>query len=146
MITASAADAVDDFALGQTSALNMPGWTDQSWTAITERFEELAALEPDWDGYGARPTDRGALVLAQRIAESLVGLPLPAPRIFPVPDGGVQMEWTAGPVELEFEVEPGAGSAIFVCDDHQAQQDIDGELPADDGLFQIAIRRLLAHA
>ncbi len=146
MTTASAAVTVDEFALGQTSAPSVLGWADASWDAISERFEQLAALEADWDGYGARPIDPQALGLAQHVAESLVALPLPVPRVFPVPDGGVQVEWIVGPVELEFEIEPGGRSAIFVCDDHLVQQEIDGELPQDHGLFHIAVRRLLAHA
>jgi hypothetical protein len=106
----------------------------------------LSALPEGWDSYGARPIDRSALRRAQLIAERALTLPLPAPRLLPVPSGGVQLEWSAGPVEVELEIEPGGASAVFVCDDAQASQRIDGELPADDGLFNLALARLAAHA
>jgi len=57
----------------------------------------------------------------------------------------VQLEWSAGALELELEFAPGAAVAVFVCDDHTAGHQIDGELPRDTGLFRIALERLAAH-
>jgi hypothetical protein len=129
----------------QTSIPRELGWAGDSRSILAERISELAALVTNWDSYGAAPTDRLALRRAQLFAERMLTLPLPAPRLFPVPDGGVQLEWSAGPVELELEIEPG-GHAVFVCDDTQSNQRLDGELPADVGLLGLAFARVAAHA
>lgn len=70
---------------------------------------------------------------------------LPEPELFPVSDGGIQIEWRAGPVELELEVEPGARAVAFVCDDEQAAQQLDGQLPRDESRFALALARLNAY-
>ncbi len=122
------------------------GWADPRRAQVAVRLAELAALREDWDGYGARRLDHDALRLADDVLEDMMQrLPL-LPDIFPVPDGGVQLEWEVGPVELELELEPGGRSAIFICQDRISGQRFDGELPADDGLLRIALARLNAHA
>jgi len=133
------------FAPGHTSAPDAVGWAGTPRAAVATRFEELAALNFDWDTYGAKPIDLDALREAQAFVEQLLQQPIPVPSIFPVPDGGMQLEWSAGALELELEFEPGAAVAVFVCDDHAAGQQIDGELPRDAGLFRIALERLAAH-
>ncbi|MBA2361473.1 MAG: hypothetical protein H0V79_11190 [Actinobacteria bacterium] len=134
------------FAPGHTSAPDAAGWAGVSRDALAARFEELAALNPDWDSYGARSVDPDALRQGQLFVEWLLQRPIPIPSIFPVPDGGVQLEWAAGAVELEVEIEPGAAVGVFVCDDRDAGHQIDGELPRDEGLFRIALERLAAYA
>ena len=140
--------AVNDtiFAPGHTSAPDAVGWAGATRDVLAARFEELAALQSDWDTYGARPVDPDALRQSQLFVEWLLQRPIPIPSIFPVPDGGVQLEWAAGAIEIELEIEPGAGIGVFVCDDRDTGQQIDGELPRDDGLFRIALERLAAHA
>lgn len=133
------------FAPGHTSVPDAVGWAGTPREAVATRFQELAALEFDWDTYGAKPIDLDALREAQAVVEQLLRQPIPVPSVFPVPDGGVQLEWSAGSLELELEFEPGAAVVVFVCDDHAAGQQIDGVLPGDAGLFRIALERLAAH-
>lgn len=144
MTTATlAAIPVDD---SQTSRPRSHGWSGTEREGLIDRLGALAALLPDWDGYGARVVDWAALRQAQVLIDwSLTSL-LPVPRIVPVPTGGVQLEWTAGPVELELEVEPGGRSFVFVCDDDYSGQRIDGELPRDVHLLRLAVSRIAAHA
>ncbi len=146
MTTAVPETHMTNFAPGHTSAPDSVGWAGIPREALSTRFEELAALEPDWDTYGAHRVDADALREGQAFVERLLQQPIPVPSIFPVPDGGVQLEWSAGPVELELEFEPGAAVAVFACDDREAGQQIDGELPRDAGLFRIALERLAAYA
>ncbi len=145
MTTADLDTPATSFAPGHTSAPDAIGWSGTTREAVATRFQDLAALDFDWDTYEAKPIDLDALREAQAFVEYLLLEPIPVPSIFPVPDGGVQLEWSAGALELELEFEPGAAVAVFVCDDHAAGQQIDGELPREAGLFRIALERLAAH-
>lgn len=124
-------------------------WVAESLSPATgeleARFAELAALEPDWDGYGAHAIDRQALREARAAVLHPAFRALPVPEVFPLPSGGVQLEWRAGPLELELEVEPGGATAVFVCDEEGTHYRFDGELPGDEQRFQLALTRLAAH-
>lgn len=133
------------FAPGATSAPAAAGAMLAARARLAGRFDQLASLEEDWDGYRARSIDPLALRRAEQIVQAALGERLPSPDILPIPDGGVQLEWTAGPVELELEVQPGLGAVVFVCDDDASGQRFDGELPGDDGLLALALARLSAH-
>jgi hypothetical protein len=78
--------------------------------------------------------------------EQALRLGLPDPSVFPLANGGVQLEWTAGSVELDLEIEPDGTSGVFVCDDQQLGQKIDGELPRESALFNLALARLFAYS
>jgi hypothetical protein len=145
LTTALPARDQPDLTASQTSIPRELGWAGDSRSILAERISEIAALVDNWDSYGAVPTNPLALRRAQLVAERMLTLPLPAPRLFPVPDGGVQLEWSAGPVELELEIQPG-GHVVFVCDDTQSNQRIDGELPANQGLLRLAFARIAAYA
>ena len=138
---------------GQTTVKIHPHRRDQTPSApvfrefsaaIEARLDELVELEHDWDGYGANPIDRQALILAVRVIDATTRQGVPAPEIFPVPSGGVQLEWTSGGMELEFEIEPGANSIVFVGDDSRSGRRFDGVLPGDHALFQHAVANLVA--
>lgn len=132
-----------DFAPGQTRApAAVPGWAGTARDAILARLDELAGLKEDWDGYGAYPPSSVALTVAAQFVDQILREPLPPPIVVPVPSGGVQLEWAAGSVEIDLEIGPD-GSAVFVCDDHGARDQLDGELPAEQSLFGIALARLL---
>lgn len=131
-----------DFAPGRTTAPDaVPGWAGGGRDALFSRLDELAALGEDWDGYGAHGLSPFALNVAGQVIDQLLRAPLPTPNIVPVPNGGVQLEWVAGAVELDLEVRPN-GEGIFVCDDELTGEQLDGELPEDLGLFQTALGRL----
>lgn len=113
---------------------------------LAERLGALSALQSGWDGDDAHPIDPAALRLSSAWVRSLMDVGLPMPEIFPVPDGGVQLEWSAGPVELELDIEPGARSVVFVCDDERSGQRFDGLLPGNESLLRLALVRLRAYA
>lgn len=113
---------------------------------ITHRLERLLELGSGWDGADARQLDPDALVTAARVIAAGISAGLPEPELFPVPDGGVQVEWRAGPVELTLEFEPNQRGVVFVCDDEQTGQQLDGELPRDRSGLALAFARLGAYA
>ena len=113
---------------------------------IADRLERLLELGSGWDGADAQRPDPDALVTAARVIAQGISAGLPEPELFAVPDGGIQVEWRAGPVELELEIEPGDRAVVFVCDDEQTNQQIDGELPRDRSRLALAFARLAAYA
>lgn len=74
--------------------------------ALDARLDQIAALEPNWDGHGA-PAVEGALLRAVRAwGQSMPGWAFaPPPAVVPLSSGGVQLEWRAADrlLELEFE-------------------------------------------
>jgi hypothetical protein len=144
--SATAIYAEPDFLQGQSAAPWEPAALTDAREALARRFDELATLLEDWDAEGGNRVDPPALSAAWRFAEQALRAQLPIPEIFPVADGSVQLEWHAGPVELEIEIAPGGRSAAFVCDDEQAGQEIDGQLPRDEPRLGLALARLRAYA
>ena len=146
MTTATIEQSNGGFAPGATL---LPADRDLSGAVqerVDHRLERLLALGSGWDGADARRLDPDALTTAARVIAAGISAGLPEPELFPVPDGGVQVEWRAGPVELELEIEPGQEAVVFVCDDEQTGQQIDGELPRDGSRLALAFARLAAYA
>lgn len=76
----------------------------------------LQRLSPGWDRAGSPPPNETAVVTAIQIITNVARLgydDFPAPHVFPVPGGGVQLEWQHGERQLEIEVLPN-GVAEFV--------------------------------
>jgi hypothetical protein len=68
-------------------------------------LRSLGKLSPNWDGYGA-PAIAPAVIAAARsfLARLPEGL-APRPRVVPMSNGMLQLEWHAGPRSLELEFE-----------------------------------------
>ena len=113
------------------------------WDIAYAQLAAAAELADNWDGYGAKAMDPTAVRRMRRFLAALQRDGFPAPRLVPIPDGGLQLEWTRGATELEIELDP-AGSLIFVFDDPRVPGGIDGELPADEDKFFSVMQRLLA--
>jgi hypothetical protein len=74
-----------------------------------ERLDRLAELGPDWDSYGAGPITAEAIATGRRIVSllslvSLVAPDLSEPFVCPCNDGGLQLEWHEGGVDVEIYV------------------------------------------
>lgn len=134
-----------DFASGASLAPPAASHYLESEQHARERLDQISGLGAGWDGEHAEPIDGLAVSFAWSVIQQALRAGLPDLEIFPVPDGGVQLEWRAGPVELELEIEPGARAVIFACDDERAGQQIDGELPRDESRFALALARLNAY-
>jgi hypothetical protein len=78
-----------------------------------ERLEELANLEPDWDGYEGQPPSRQAVALAgclvagawDRFGAQYDERVQPY-EIMPIADGGLQLEWRGSAERLHLNVGP----------------------------------------
>lgn len=78
---------------------------------IVERFQALASLTEDWDGYGSPAPDRHTLINALDVLQRFMLATIAVPAVAPTPTGGVQFEWHQGGWDIEVEVTP-SGQAI----------------------------------
>lgn len=95
-----------------------PEWLVQ----VTARLDHLLNLEKDWDSYGAAPIESEAVSTALRWIASCLQVFPEAPFIAPLADGGVQVEWTHGSVEVGFTVRTAQPPQAFIVTDVSEDQ------------------------
>jgi hypothetical protein len=65
------------------------------------RIEALTALAHGWDSYGGQPVAADAAMGAVRFLAETAYPELPEPAVVPLADGGVQIEWHRGGLDIE---------------------------------------------
>jgi hypothetical protein len=78
---------------------NPPNWVEPSLKALTQ----LLVLPPNWDSYGGRPVDPANVWAVWELLKNIMTDAFPIPSIVPTSQGGVQVEWHVGNVNLEIE-------------------------------------------
>ena len=84
---------------------------------IAVQMEELRNLKDGWadgiqhpsdwgSGYGKAPSHDGLNWLGDKLEREYPD-DLPLPRIYPTPEGGVQMEWMLGKIDINLEIDLG---------------------------------------
>lgn len=123
----------------------LDGSLRRTWVAthMEQRVNELLQLRPGWDGRGAQPpTDEAVEATIGVLFAVTDDLSLP-PQVFPLPDGGLQLEWHAG-ASVEIEVD-GEGSAHVLATDEVGRIVLNGEMePVDETLLGI-VRDTIHH-
>jgi predicted DNA-binding antitoxin AbrB/MazE fold protein len=72
---------------------------------LCSEIDRLAALGPNWDGYGAGALDRAILDAARRFVAGLATDLAAQPLVVPMSNGALQFEWHKGQRILELEIE-----------------------------------------
>jgi hypothetical protein len=96
---------------------------------ISARIEELKTLRDGWlDGRGLAPSSADLDWLATTI-ESQYAEDLPLPYIYPVAEGGVQLEWSFKPqvvsLEIDFWQKSGEWHALNLATDAEESKSLD---------------------
>ena len=82
-----------------------------SWLrGAVAQVEELTALAANWDTYGAAPIAAGPATQAVKFLLDNAYSELAPPAVVPLSDGGVQLEWHRGGLDVEIAfstIEPG---------------------------------------
>ena len=79
-------------------------------------LSQLTALQEGWDGYDGLPTLPRVAGYTELFLEQVQAYTSVAPDLVPLPNGGVQLEWFIGEVEIEVEIEPdGITTILFEC-------------------------------
>jgi hypothetical protein len=97
----------------------VPPWVPQTVRAL----EEIQLLPRNWDSYGSSPTDPATVREAVRLLSTVMAPSTPPPFVVPLPDGGVQLEWHAGPIDLEIEVSPNGRREILYSDSRRRHEE-----------------------
>ena len=111
---------------------------------IASCFEEFKRLKDGWlDGAGRAPSHEGldwlAGVLKDRCPDSL-----PRPYAYPVPDGGIQLEWSIKRREISLEVDFESRSGEWHSLDLNTGEEEQRELNlTDDAEWSWVITRLM---
>jgi hypothetical protein len=73
--------------------------------AVQSALESIRALAPNWDGYGAPAIQPAVIDAAKSFIAELPENLAPRPRVVPMANGTLQLEWHQGPKSLELEFE-----------------------------------------
>jgi hypothetical protein len=111
------------------------------------RLARIAALENDWDSYGARPISGAVVALVEHLLEVSAQPKVPEPAVVPTPDGGVQLEWHIRGLDLEVAVAPSAAGALLVSLEDEWAHEVTEEtlLPGSAQFFDL-LHRLVARS
>lgn len=98
---------------------------------VNGELHRLAELRPGWDGHRAKSITESALYSARLVLSAVLQEDSVPPQIFPLPDGGIQVEWYADD-EIEIEID-GSGAAHVLATsasgDMVAEGVVDPHLP-----------------
>jgi hypothetical protein len=103
------------------------------YRAALDRISGLTALAVGWNGYDAREIKADMAIDAAKFLTEVAFPGIAAPSIVPLSDGGVQIEWHRGGVDIEVafsDDEPG----IYVVD----REGDEAELPLPEAVPTIA--------
>ena len=88
-------------------------------------LNKLTSLEKGWDGYDGSPVLPRVAEHARLFLEEVQACTKIAPELVPLPNGGLQLEWYVGEVEIEVEIEPdGATTILFECRSDERSEEI----------------------
>ncbi len=80
-----------------------------------ERMLEFLSLEENWNGYGERPVQEDAVERAVNVLNKICPNG-PSPVVVPTAEGGLQLEWSSGGLEIEVEIPPSGPALIFILE------------------------------
>lgn len=80
------------------------GQTPESVDLTVQKIQALAELPEKWDGYNGKPPTTNAFGGAIPLVYGLFVENVPAPDVFPVANGNLQIEWSCHGIDLEVEI------------------------------------------
>lgn len=116
--------------------------TNPPWLrTIEKKVNILLNLSENWDGYGAQRIIHECVIAAF----SLVLPPnatheTPEPQFVPTSQGGIQVEWHLGGIDLELVFDPSASAHYYYAELNGIE--IEGEVGDDPSLVRSLIRAL----
>ncbi len=103
---------------------------------VVDRLEHLVNLPVGWNGYGAPSIAPDAAAAALNVVVALDRGDDLLPSIVPTQDGGVQLEWHRGDIDLELEIDA-SGSVDLWYMDESTGKEREESLPLSDAIPEI---------
>jgi hypothetical protein len=115
--------------------------TSPAWiVAFTKRIQTLLDLPANWDGDGAESLSLSCVIEALEFLFSIMSHDLLAPQVVPTSEGGLQLEWHTGGIDIEVTFTPRGRANFFLS--HGSSPDLEGEV-ADHAIFLSTTLRTL---
>ncbi len=125
------------------------GWPERGGTAgeapatpwlssVVERLEALLQLPPNWDGFGGAQVSPELAMKALDFLFRVVHPTTAVPAIAPLNDGGLQLDWHRGALDVEVMLSNGPNAGLYYLDLSTGQE---FEGPIDAGIE--GLRRLM---
>lgn len=109
--------------------------------SVKRQVERLLSLQrPNWDSYGARPIASGAVERAAGLVIQLIEHEMPAPRLYPLSDGGVRLEWVDGDAEVYIDVSAVDEPTAYYTDERTGDEWEGSVSDAPDALLDLVAR------
>lgn len=105
------------------------------------QLDVLSRLNRGWNGHGAPTPSPIAINTAKRVVQLLAASTPLSARVVPTNRGGVQLEWHAGGLDIEVEVDR-RGSATVAVEDSAGTLDAEGSLFANWLVISKALQEL----
>jgi hypothetical protein len=104
------------------------------WVGGVEKaLGEFLALPANWDSYGARRIDPGAVQAGIQVLYKYVPSGSPPPHVVPTSRGGVQIEWHTQGIDLQIEVvSPDSLQIFYENSKEQAEEEFESRSPFTD--------------
>lgn len=128
----TAALAINDHAFQSNQSISAIGQVNNTgWeTDVSNRLEVLQRLNSNWDLQGAYPIRDDVINFAVTMLSGIMANTTPAPQIFPLANGGIQLEWHERGIDLEIEI-PRPGDIYFTFDDLRTGTEDEGPLSSN---------------
>lgn len=92
----------------------LPPWLP----TVLQRLAVLLRLPEGWNSYRARRVSPKAVAAVLRTLPRIAGPTAPAPAVVPLADGGVQVEWHQGGIDLELAFAADGRISLSYVDSH----------------------------
>jgi hypothetical protein len=126
------AEAAREFYLYGTDAIAPVAWSyaprNEAWIAggvsqkrdrltsllnlVAAELRRIQRLRPGWDSHHAVPVTQAAVYGAASLLGRVLDATSEPPQIFPLADGGIQVEWYAGD-EIDIEIDSGGTAHVL---------------------------------
>jgi hypothetical protein len=97
--------------------IDLPGterWRRPPFVAYVEAgLNSLLELRDGWDGRRARAITIPAVQSTVQVLAALMNEASAPPQFFPLPDGGIQVEWHVGGNDIEVEIDSGGEAHVI---------------------------------
>jgi hypothetical protein len=96
----------------------LPRWFDP----LVQGFVDVLTLPPNWDSYQAKTIDPQIVRDAMNFVVGVLAPGTPAPRVMPLSNGGIQLEWHRNGIDVEVVFDLGDQPYFFYTNHNTGEE------------------------